>query len=530
MPQYPAALVTTTQLPITRADATATPTNHKDDHNRVNDEVIAIEAELGINPRGAYSTVVARLDDLSVNLPPLTVRNVTGGTLTKGTVCSINGSSSQTPTIVASIAAQATQNLPAVGILVADINNNTTAAVLRTLGDITNFNTSAWSEGDRLFVSTTAGLLVSTEPSHPNLRQRVAIVTNSHATLGKLLVVIGAVRGDHEGTNRNTWVVGDGVNTVKSITFREAHDNLLRADTTAARTWDLPNTSGVVIVNQGVVSDYVDLAAVSAEPAAPAAGFGRLYGKAIVSNEYLRPKWKAPAGIDFYMQPSLAQQRVALIGPGAAAVVSTVGTEVTSVGTVTHVAPTTTLPYASNFVTTAAANATAGTGHNVTQLLIGQTGITGMIYYYSRFYGPDGTYADSRWFAGVTSTTMALCASETPGAWTGHRAGFYSASDGTIANRWYFRTRNNVTTTETAIATRNFEPQKVYDAYVWIPKNSATIYWRLDNATDGWSEVGSTSATIPANATALRGGTQMATVTAVARNMRIGAIYTESDY
>lgn len=61
---YPAGLDTVTELPNNRADATATATNHKNDHNNLADAVIAIEAELGVTPSGSESTVVARLDAL----------------------------------------------------------------------------------------------------------------------------------------------------------------------------------------------------------------------------------------------------------------------------------------------------------------------------------------------------------------------------------------------------------------------------------------------------------------------------------
>lgn len=60
--QYPTNLVTTTQLPNTRVDGTASPTNHVSDHNNLADEMIAVQAELGVLPKGGYSTVVDRLN------------------------------------------------------------------------------------------------------------------------------------------------------------------------------------------------------------------------------------------------------------------------------------------------------------------------------------------------------------------------------------------------------------------------------------------------------------------------------------
>ena len=59
--QYPAALASTSQLPTSIADNTQAQANHIGYHNNVNLEVIAIEAELGIAPRGSYSNLKTRL-------------------------------------------------------------------------------------------------------------------------------------------------------------------------------------------------------------------------------------------------------------------------------------------------------------------------------------------------------------------------------------------------------------------------------------------------------------------------------------
>lgn len=44
---------------------------HAQQHVRANDAIEAIQAELGVNPAGAFATVVARLDGLLANLLPL---------------------------------------------------------------------------------------------------------------------------------------------------------------------------------------------------------------------------------------------------------------------------------------------------------------------------------------------------------------------------------------------------------------------------------------------------------------------------
>lgn len=63
MATYPNALVTTTQIPNPGANLSGPP-EHDDLHNLTRDEVIAIEAELGVAPSGSSSTVRARLDGM----------------------------------------------------------------------------------------------------------------------------------------------------------------------------------------------------------------------------------------------------------------------------------------------------------------------------------------------------------------------------------------------------------------------------------------------------------------------------------
>jgi hypothetical protein len=55
---------TTPWLPNDRNDTTSTTTKHKNDHNRLADEIVAIETELGVDPKGSHADVVTRLDSV----------------------------------------------------------------------------------------------------------------------------------------------------------------------------------------------------------------------------------------------------------------------------------------------------------------------------------------------------------------------------------------------------------------------------------------------------------------------------------
>ncbi|MEM3097392.1 MAG: tail fiber protein [Nitrososphaerales archaeon] len=60
---YPNNLDTTVQLPNNRANNTVNALVHAAHHNNISDAIIAIETELGTNPRGNYSNVRTRLED-----------------------------------------------------------------------------------------------------------------------------------------------------------------------------------------------------------------------------------------------------------------------------------------------------------------------------------------------------------------------------------------------------------------------------------------------------------------------------------
>lgn len=61
MASYPDAIKSFTNP--TSTDKMTSP-SHSDQHSDANDEIIAIETELGVNPKGGSASVVARLDAL----------------------------------------------------------------------------------------------------------------------------------------------------------------------------------------------------------------------------------------------------------------------------------------------------------------------------------------------------------------------------------------------------------------------------------------------------------------------------------
>ncbi len=62
-----------------------------------------------------------------------------------------------------------------------------------TFGFVRGLNTDAWSEGDVLWLSSTAGVLTNVKPSYPVNAVRVGVVTRKNANNGEIFVAI-----DHE--------------------------------------------------------------------------------------------------------------------------------------------------------------------------------------------------------------------------------------------------------------------------------------------------------------------------------------------
>jgi hypothetical protein len=275
---------------------------------------------------------------------------------------------------------------------------------------------------------------------------------------------------------------------------------------------------------------------VQSNPTVPAAGELRVWAKLVSGRTML--KGMGPSGVDYAYQPSLFQQQVCLITVGAntsSALLSTTGCGTTNVGTITTAAMAEATGYLANQVTGTTIGNTAGTGTNVASNYRGSVanGASGF-FFFARVELPDAlakyssTTTGSRIFVGMTDQTMAVSVGSTDP--TGNRAGFsmVPARDTPTFN-WKFVTKNGAT--ENAVDTGvTLAVVKTYDMYVYVPPLGGTINWRIDNLTDGSAPVeGSTSTNLPTATVAMRGGLQIATLEAVAHNVRWQRIYIESD-
>lgn len=114
-------------------------------------------------------------------------RNSTGSTILNGAVVYISGAQGQNPRIsLAQANAESTSRI--IGVATHNISNNTVGKVC-TFGIVGDLNTSAYNEGDVLYLSTSvAGGLTTTRPSAPNQAVMVGTVIHSAVNDGKILV------------------------------------------------------------------------------------------------------------------------------------------------------------------------------------------------------------------------------------------------------------------------------------------------------------------------------------------------------
>jgi hypothetical protein len=118
------------------------------------------------------------------------VRNVTGATITKGTVVYINGASGNKPTVAKALATSDATSAQTFGLIQADIPNNSNGYLV-AFGDLDGLNTSAFAEGVQLYLSaTTAGGYTSTKQYAPNHLVYIGVVTRQHVNQGRIEVRI----------------------------------------------------------------------------------------------------------------------------------------------------------------------------------------------------------------------------------------------------------------------------------------------------------------------------------------------------
>ncbi len=259
------------------------------------------------------------------------------------------------------------------------------------------------------------------------------------------------------------------------------------------------------------------------DPSSPPADTFNLYAKSVSGRTML--KGVGPRGVDYAYQPSFFQNSIFIINTRTTTAYSTIGNTVTSVGTISHV--NSEVGYFANQVTGTTAGNTAGTGSNTAPYFRGSQFGSNGFFFQARMMFPDATSTGIRAFIGFTSGTMAASVSADNPA--GSNVGWqYSTSRADTG--WKFMTDDG--TTQSLSATiMPFAQNDVFDFFIYCPPypNNSTIYYRIDNISQGTSAEGSTSSNLPPGATAMRAGYQINNVSANATKARLNRLYVETD-
>jgi hypothetical protein len=137
------------------------------------------------NGSGTLSFADAAASDAIV----LTVKNISGGSLSKGTV--VHPSPSASPpsgNVIEVIAADksAASTMPAIGVLNETLADNGEGECI-AFGSVTGIDTSSFSAGDPIYVGASGGFTI-TKPSGTDLIQKIGIVVKVHASNGSIKV------------------------------------------------------------------------------------------------------------------------------------------------------------------------------------------------------------------------------------------------------------------------------------------------------------------------------------------------------
>lgn len=179
--------------------------NHSGDHTAgttttpVNDLDIANKKYVDDNAGGSHTesstdsltnkTIDSFTNQVHADEVRFEARNESGSTIPKGSCVKVTGYNIGLDLALISLAdASNASTMPAAGITEADVINNANVEVV-VLGREDNLNTSAFTIGDCIYTSETAGEF-SAAPTGTALIQRVGVVLRSHASLGRIEINI----------------------------------------------------------------------------------------------------------------------------------------------------------------------------------------------------------------------------------------------------------------------------------------------------------------------------------------------------
>jgi hypothetical protein len=196
------------------------------------------------DPDGAVAAVRG-IDGISLDLNEKEiwfVKNQSGAPIGAGVAVYAAGTlGSSGQVLIAKMIADGTINAKFfLGITQATIDNGGDGYVVRN-GKIRGLNTSAWNDGDVLYVDeNTAGALSDTEPQAPNLKLPVAFVINSSSTAGT--IAVRQTTGTYLAESHDVQIGSPAENEILARTASGRWENV-EIGSVLTTTTETPNTT-----------------------------------------------------------------------------------------------------------------------------------------------------------------------------------------------------------------------------------------------------------------------------------------------
>ena len=180
--------------------------------------------------------------------------NGTGSTITKGKVVIVDGAQGQRVSIKLADADTEPLSSKTMGVVAEDIANGAEGFIV-TQGVVRNVDTSAFSAGASLYLSSTAGGVTATKPSAPTHMVFIGWVLKSHASSGRIFVHVqngfeleelhnvsltSPASGDFLKYNGSLWVndpIDLGTDTVGNYVSSVSAGNGIAVTGTAGEGW-----------------------------------------------------------------------------------------------------------------------------------------------------------------------------------------------------------------------------------------------------------------------------------------------------
>ena len=191
---------------------------------------------------GTDSLTIGLADEIAVDVEGaihVHGKNDSGATILKGTPVYISGQSGGGNEFTVDVAdADDSAKMPAVGIVHEDSNNNSEIKIV-SHGKLIGVNTSAFSVGDELYVST-SGTLTNTPPTGETAAlQKIGKVIRSHASTGQIYVTGASRTNATPNLNDGNIFIGNASNQTTTASFNTTVANYLSGAATVTIGGDL---------------------------------------------------------------------------------------------------------------------------------------------------------------------------------------------------------------------------------------------------------------------------------------------------